>query len=158
MQASVHRIRARNEHADRMKGVRSPIRDAQIMRAKAVAQRATYECYMRVSATMGIRREEVSDVNEFGPHERGDEVEDTRHLEENHGAVFEFAIVHGLSARGNELLGGRHVAANVRDVKTTGPRLDVRRERELDKTLGEILTNVRADDVGDRPQVPSLIL
>ena len=141
-----------------MKGVRAPIRDAKIMRAKAVAQRATHECYMRMLATMGIRREKVCDVNEFGPHERGDEVEDTRHLEENHGAVFEFAIVYGLSARGNELLGGRHVAANVRDVKTTGPRLDVRRERELDKTLGEILTNVRADDVGDRPQVPSLIL
>ena len=101
---------------------------------------------MRVTATMGIRGEKVSNVDDLSPYERGDEVENTRHLKKDQVALLELAVVNGLSARGNELLGGRHVAASVRDVKTTGRRLDVRREGELDKTLDEleILMNVRA--------------
>ena len=67
------------------------------MRAKAVAQRATHERDMRVTATMGIRGEKVSNVDDLSPYERGDEVENTRHLKKDQVALLEFAVVNGLS-------------------------------------------------------------
>ena len=62
------------------------------------ASLATHERDMRVSATMSIRREKLCDVDDLGPYERGDEVENTRHLEEDQVALLELAVINGLSA------------------------------------------------------------
>jgi hypothetical protein len=40
----------------------------------------------------------LCDVDDLGPYERGDEVENTRHLEEDQVALLELAVVNGLSA------------------------------------------------------------